>query len=189
MSTEKLVVNIIGYPGCGKSSVCAALASDGFELYRPSDTIRAYAKTHEIVLKGREDYIKIHKALNAEDSMAIIRPVLTSAAKRICMDGMRSPLNLDYLEAQGGLRIVTIALDCPIEERFRRVQADDTRRGTHRAPATLEAFRADELPDYENTDRSLVSMIEMMKRADFTIDAMQPPDAVIAQVRGIVQAA
>ena len=181
----RLVVNIIGYPGCGKSTVCQHLAERGFVVRRPSDVLRAYASEHGIELHGRRDYIHVHHLLNQEDPIAIIRPIIASADPLVCLDGLRSPFLLDELQKQP-FRTVTIALDCPIEERFARVQADDARRGTHRAPATLAAFRADELPDHHNPDRNVANTREMMARAEYTVDAARLPERVLADVDAII---
>jgi adenylate kinase family enzyme len=181
---DKLVINIIGYPGCGKSSVCKLLANNGFYIHRPSDIIRAYAAANRRPLNGRQDYIDVHRAMNLATPYAIVDPVIASGQKQICIDGLRCPVLLDKLQAELP-RVVTIALDCPIEERFRRVQADDARQGTHRAPDSLAAFRADELPDYQNPDRNLPNMQEMMSRAVQTFDAAEvlPQDIATAIIR------
>lgn len=181
----RLVIDVIGFPGSGKSTICKHLAERGFAVRRPSDVLRTYAADHGIELRGRQDYIRVHHLLNKEDPIAIIRPIIASTEPLVCLDGMRSPFLLDELQKQS-FRTVVIALDCPIETRFARVQADDERRGTHRAPITLEAFRADELPDYENPDRNVTNMREMAKRADYAIDAAQSPAQVLAAVDAVI---
>ncbi len=183
--TSKLVVNVIGYPGCGKSSLCALLADQGFYVHRPSDVLRAYAAEHGIQLNGRQDYVKVHHMLNEDNPLAIVIPVISSEQSRICIDGLRSPVLLERLQTEVE-HVVTIALACPIEERFRRIQADDLRRGTHRAPSSLEAFQTDELPDYTNPDRNLPNMTEMMTKADYTIDADQQPLGIAIQLNDIL---
>lgn len=183
---KKSVVVVIGYPGCGKSSVCKLIEEQGYHVHRPSDVIRAYAAQNGHELIGRQDYVDVHHRLNVENPYAIIEPVINSDHDTICIDGLRAPVLLDKLSSE--LPDVTvIALACPIEERFQRVQADDIRKGTHRAPATLEDFRTDELPDYRNPDRNLPNMEEMMARAGYTIDASQSPERVAAEVLAILQ--
>jgi cytidylate kinase len=180
--SDKLVINIVGYPGCGKSSVCSLLAEAGFYIHRPSDVIRAYAAATNHPLTGRQDYVDAHRQMNQTDPYAIVNPVIASEQKLVCIDGLRCPVLLDKLQAELS-NVITVSLECPIEERFRRVQADDVRKGTHRAPADLEAFRADELPDYQNPDRNLPNMQEMTARADFAVDAAHtPPAAIVAEI-------
>lgn len=180
IATEKLVIVIVGYPGCGKSYACQLLAHEGFYVHRPSDVLRTYAKAHGLELKGRQDYIDAHHRLNQENPLAIVEPVIASAQSKICIDGLRAPVLLDTLRQELD-HVRVVALDCPIEERFRRTRADALRSG-HRARATLEDFQADELPDYINPDRNLPNMQEMMSRADYTIDASQPPSEVARQL-------
>jgi len=182
---QKLVVNVIGFPACGKSSVCKHLAERGFFVQRPSDVIRAFAAKHNMVLTAREDYIAAHLALNQENPIAIIEPVLQSSETRICLDGLRSPFLLDRL-LQEPFKTVTIALDCPVEIRYQRMRDDDARKGTHRAPATFEAFIADEQADYYNPDPNVANMGTMMKRADYTIDASKDAETVQRAVDEIV---
>ncbi len=184
--TAKQVIIVIGYPGCGKTSVCAILADQGFHIHRPSDTLRVFAAEQNIQLTGRQDYVDLHHTLNSTRPYAIVEPVIASTEPKICIDGLRSPFLLDKLQSELE-HVVLIALECPIDERFRRVQADDARRGTHRAPADLQSFEADELSDYRNPDRNLPNMVEMMERADFTIDASQPPQKITAQLSVILQ--
>ncbi len=184
--TSKLVINIVGYPGSGKSSVCEPLTDQGFLIHRPSDILRAYAAKHGIQLTGRQDYVNLHRAMNNDNPYFIIEPVINSTDTKICIDGLRCPVLLDKLQAEVR-NVITIALDCPIEERFKRVQTDDIRRNTHRAPANLKAFRADELLDYTNPDRNLPNMEEMMARADYTIDASKTPQQIADDLFAILK--
>lgn len=184
--SSKLIVVIIGYPGCGKSNVCELLADQGFYVHRASDVLRAYAAGRGMKLAGRQDYVDLHHDMNITNPYAIVEPVINSSRPKICIDGLRAPVLLEKLQAEIE-HVITIALDCPIEERFRRVQADDARRGTHRAPASLDDFRADELPDYSNPDRNLPNMVEMMERADYTIDASQSPHEVAALLYAVLE--
>lgn len=183
----KLVVDIIGFPASGKSSICRHLAERGFFVQRPSDVIREFAAKHNISLNGREDYITAHHELNKENPIAIIEPVLHSTENLICLDGMRSPYLLDRL-LEEPFKTIIIALDCPIEIRYQRMRDDDERKGTHRAPATFEAFQADEQPDYYNDDPNVANMGTMMKRADFVVDASQDATAVQQAVDTILDA-
>ncbi len=186
-SASRLVVNIIGYPGCGKSTVCRHLADTyGFWPYRTSDGLRAYAADHGIELEGRQDYIDCHQALNQEDPAALIRPIFASSEPLICVDGLRAPFLLDRLLERPELRVVTIALDCPIEKRYERAQSDDARQGTHRDRRSLADFRADELPDYSNPDPNLPNMTKMMSHANYTVDASGDPHKVERAVDSII---
>ncbi len=182
-SMPKTVIDIIGFAGSGKSSVCEYLVAHyGFSLYRPSDALRAYAKQHGRILSGREDYIKCHEEMIANDPNAIIRPVFESNSQLICLDGMRAPAPFQKLRRELDAKL--IYLHCDIEERFKRTQNDTARTG-HRALPDLETFRSDEAPDYDNPNQQLPNMNAMITLADYTIDASQPYDQVLRQIDAI----
>jgi len=174
----KTIVNLIGYPGSGKTMAAGYLRTEyGFETISPSDTFRAYAAEHSLPLRGRADYLAIHTALLEDDPDAIARPVLECAAPRICLDGMRNVHNIIRIERVNP--VTTIHLDCQIpEERFFRVQRDAARTG-HRVPQTLEAFMAAEATDAPWMD-------DVIARADYTVDALCPPGTVMREIDTIV---
>lgn len=181
---NKLIIDIVGLAGSGKSRLCAALSEQfGLEMYRPSDALRRYAAAHGIELRHRQDYIDIHHTIIADDPLVIIEPVMSSPSERIIMDGMRAPI--PFLRLRESYGAVLIYLDCPDEIRLKRIQSD-TSRDAHRQALTLEALRADEAPDMSNPDRNLPNMIEMKQLADHVIDASKPADEVLAQAQAII---
>jgi dephospho-CoA kinase len=181
---QKLIIDIVGLAGSGKSRLCSFLAETyGFELYRPSDALRKYAKLHGRELNGRQDYIDIHHELIENDPMAIIEPVIVSTATKICLDGMRAPLPFLELREKFGAHL--IYLDCPDEIRLQRMQ-NDTSRDAHRQPPTMESLLADEAPDMQNPNRNLPNMVEMKQLAEYSIDASKPFDEVQAQTREFI---
>jgi cytidylate kinase len=165
---SKLVINLVGYSGAGKSTVCDKLVREhSFSLYRPSDVIRAYAQAHSRALNGNNDYIACLKEMLDRDSDALVRPVLENDSTRICIDGLRSPAHLDHLKR--AVNVYTVALTAPIEVRFERVHADASRSG-HRALPSLAEFTADEAADRYNQDPDLPSVDAIIEMADDTID-------------------
>jgi cytidylate kinase len=173
--SQKTIIDVVGLPGCGKSAICTYMCEKyGFILYRPSDVIREYAKQNNITLANRQDYIECHKALMEADPYAMIRPAMESDSERVCMDGMRAPI--PFLKLRDEYSAKLIYMDCPIELRFERVVADTSRSG-HRVQPTLEAFKADEMPDYANPNRHLPNDHEMKQLADYVLDASQTPEA------------
>lgn len=181
---HKIVIDVVGLGGSGKSKVCEYICDTyGFELYRPSDVLRAYASSHGIRLATRQDYIDIHHRLIEDDPIAIIRPVLESTAQRICLDGMRAPL--PYLELRDRLGAKLIYLDCPAEERLRRIQHDPSRSG-HRVDTDPAAMLANEAPDMANPNRHLPNMAEMRELADYVVDGSQPLEDVKTAVAQII---
>jgi len=180
----RIIVNIVGLPGSGKSTICAYLQkTQSFELYRPSDALRAYAKANNRPLNRRQDYINCHRAMVAQDPDAMIQPVLHSSADKICIDGLRAPSSTKKLQEIYGA--VCIILDCPIEKRFANVQKDPHRSG-HRSQATLEQFQADELPDYHNDDPNLPSMDGIVAIADYRVNSNRPLKEVCQEIDKII---
>lgn len=181
---NQIIVNVVGHAGSGKSSVCDYLVKKyDFTLWRPSDVIREYARSHDIELNNRQDYIDIHKEIIQDDWLGMIRPALESTVPRLCMDGFRAPAPFEHLRKEKGA--VTIYLDCPIEARFTHIQADATRKG-HRVQPSLSEFEADEKPDYTNDDSNLPNMTEMKRLADYIVDANRPFEAILKDMDDII---
>lgn len=182
---SELVIDIVGFPGSGKSSVCNHLVrAYGFSLYRPSDSLRAYAKQHNRTLDGREDYVRVHEELIASDPNAIVQPIYDSNDRLVCLDGMRAPAPFRRLKRELDAKL--IYLECPIEQRFARILSDTSRTG-HRAQPSIEAFQKDESADYHNDNPHLPSMDEMIALADYTIDASQPFDTMLKRIDTIIE--
>lgn len=179
--SQKLIIDVVGLPGCGKSTLCNYLCDTyGFTLYRPSDVLREYAKQHNITLNSRQDYIDCHEIIIKNDPLAMIEPVVESDSALICMDGLRAPAPFLALRKEYGAKL--IYMDCPLGVRFDRTIADITRKG-HRSLPTIEAFEADELADYDNSDSHLPNVMEMKRLADYTLDASGPFDDEVEDVK------
>jgi dephospho-CoA kinase len=172
----RVVVNLIGWPGSGKSTHADQLVHEGFDsIYRASDVMRAYAQEHGITLKGRADYKVCHERLLEGDPDAIVRPVLESSVRLLCVDGLRAPAFASRLKREVGM--YTVALTLPDEVGFRRVKADQGR-PAHRRPDTLEEYLNDIKPDEYSSDGTMVSMRDMFAMADVSIDASRSYDTV-----------
>jgi cytidylate kinase len=180
---ELFRINILGKACSGKSEVTKHLTQNlGFDLYRPSDTIRNYARERGLALHGREDYVAAHAAIFNEDPFAMIRPILESPAERLCIDGLRTPRMITRLRREIGM--VTLALEAPVDVRFaRRLAAAQERVGRDASEiTTLEAFIADEAADDAPGQEHLCAVTAAMELADHAIDAVRPAEAVIDDV-------
>ena len=181
----KIVINIVGLAGSGKSEVSKFLENNlDFFTYKTSDVLRNYAKEHNIELKGRQDYFNCHKLLNKNDPLAIIRPILESKHQRICLDGMRAPA--PFIELRKQLNAVLIFLDVPTHIRYERISKDLARSG-HRVAQSIKHLEEDEAVDYSD-DPYLPNMDRMRDLADYVIDATKPLDTVIDEVKQIIDA-
>jgi adenylate kinase family enzyme len=188
--SERSIVNIIGKAGTGKSTLAAHLAERfGFEIYRPSDTIRAHARDRNIPLKSRQDYVDTHRHMRIEDPYALARPVLTSTTARICIDGLRVPANARLIQKELGLHTIRLASSPEKDaERLQRTLDDAPQRHSRDDAriASLAAFLADETVDENNLDpfEPNIAVVEAM--ADITIHAFQPQETVFAQADAYV---
>jgi cytidylate kinase len=181
---SRLIVDIVGLAGSGKSTVCTALDKDlDFSIHRTSDVLRQYAADHGIQLKGREDYFRIHQKLNQDNPLKIIEEIIDSPDQKICLDGFRAPA--PFLELRQRFGAILIFLEVSDEERLRRIQADNDRSG-HRLAESIEKLLADEAIDYSD-DPNLPNMSEMKHLADHVIDASKPLDEVVEEVKAILK--
>ena len=188
--SERLVVNIIGQAGAGKSTLSKELAKVfGFEIFRPSDSIRAYAKEHEFVLACRADYEACHRRMIGEDSDIITRPIIESDAS-ICIDGLRVIPHAQLLRREVGMR--TLALECAPEECFRRIKAGEEWR-SYRDSSRLNTFAdylRDRASDNDSSDSLAPNVFEVMKMHDLSahpLDANQPADVIFTEAASLLQ--
>lgn len=173
MSQERVLLNVIGHAGAGKSTMCHYLVeTHGFSTYRPSDLLRMRAPIYGIELSSREDYVRCNQLLTAQDPYAIIRPVLESTDSRICIDGLRSPLNMSRLRERGAY---IMALVGDPEVRYQHIR--ESERVGHRKPPTFEDFLADELSEY-STDPRLPNTQAIIDMADYVIEVDQSLDTI-----------
>ena len=173
-----VLLNVIGYAGSGKSQACEYLAdTHGFEVYRPSDTIRTIAPLLGIELKGRSDYARCNLTMVEQQPNFMIQPALDSEATRLCVDGLRSPVNVESLRALG---MKTLALTADVYVRYARVRDAIDREG-HRKPPTMDAFIADESTD-NDTDPRMPNTQAIINSAEYEIDASQPLAVVYRRV-------
>jgi adenylate kinase family enzyme len=185
-------INIIGEAGAGKSTLAAGLAEEGFEVFRPSDVIRAFAQAHSFELRGRHDYVAAHRLMVAEDQYAMIRPLLERDPGDVAIDGLRVLAHANLLERE--LDMHTIALDKPPDmtdeawalECYERVQASKELR-SYRDKAIIDNFAAfqadvaaDRVPGNE-FEPNISDVMAMAQTRGLVIHANQPPETVLEQ--------
>ena len=165
-----IAVNVIGQAGSGKSSVAKYLHDRyDFEVHRPSDVLRDYAKRNQLPLRSRADYAAYHRIITDDDPKAIIRPVLESSAERICLDGLRVIALAQTLKHQIGMR--TVALACPPEICFAHIKsAPDWRQYRDELKIeTLDDYLADIAADSGNLGPLEINVERVMGMADKVI--------------------
>ena len=196
MANELFRVNIIGEVGSGKSSVSQELERDGFEVIRPGDIIRDYARGAGVELGGRKDSVALHREMLEDDPDIIVRPILASPARLLAISGLRVYAHGRRLAQEVGLHTIALGqgalTDDEWEEmRYLRVLQSQPERGYRDLPhlVSRETFRADEDGDRGHTsdlDPNTPRMMAMAQERGATIDASQPLERVVADVRAYI---
>lgn len=182
---ERLFINVIGEPASGKGYICKYLTELGCGLYTPSTTLRLYASVHDLPLNDRGDYRATHQRLLKEDRLAMVTPAVQNPHSDVAIEGLRCMYHVKALKQFGD--VFTVAVECPLEERFRRAMADREGRGG-RDKMTLREFWEDEQPEHYNPDPNELSVRSVMDTADFTIDAFQNNKAQVREIVGNIYA-
>jgi adenylate kinase family enzyme len=190
-------VNVIGEAGAGKSTLATKLAEQGFELFRPSDVIRAFAERESIPLSKRQDYVDLHRKMVAEDPYAMIRPLLERDVEGLVIDGLRVQALAQLLERDFGMH--TIALDKPstmTEEAWANMRHERIRGASHLRTyrdrsiiGHLADFRADEQADRvdgSDFEPHIPNVMAMAGVRGIVIDASLPPEKVLTQAQEYV---
>lgn len=175
--SDKLILQVVGNPGAGKSEVCKHLADTyGFETILVSDLIRSYAARRRLPLHDRNDYKIAHTHMRYELGDDFVpETILATDSKRIAVDGMRVPRHAETLRQHGAL---TMALWCPVQ--IRHLRTVDREQGLDKAD--LDAFKADELAEYENDDPLVQSTLAVMQGADYHINTAGELAVVLGKV-------
>lgn len=179
--SDKLILQVVGNPGAGKSEVCKHLADTyDFETILISDLIRNYAARRRLPLHDRNDYKIAHTHMRHELGDDFIpETILATDSKRIAVDGIRVPRHVETLRQHGAL---TIALWCPIQIRYLRTLNRD--QGLDKSD--FEAFQADERAEYENTDPLVQSTLTVMNGADHHINAAADIAVVLDKIDQVI---
>ncbi len=177
---ERLVLQITGQPGAGKTEACRYLTENyGFTSILVSDLIREYANPRGIILRERADYKFAHSELLRElGQQAISEAVLNTPTDLVCVDGIRVPAHAERLHWYGKI----IALHCPPVIRFERA---NQRKG-ELDKASYEDFLGDEELESRNPDEFVQGTLTVMEMADYDIDSSQPLPQVLDKLDAFI---
>jgi cytidylate kinase len=185
MSQPRVLINVIGKPGTGKSLASEYIAATfKIPISKPSDVLRAYARDHDIPLRLRRDYVACNRALNDISRYAIIAPILSSDDDR-CIDGLRSFGCARYLARTVGMH--TLALVCDDDVRVGRIRL---RQRDEAAAMTPEAIMADEAESEVNSDLFLPNtelVMGMHDVSDSPIDTNRPESEWLEEAVALVR--
>lgn len=182
--SDRTILQITGEPGAGKTDVCAHLAEEyNFSVVRVSDIIRSFARSKDLVLGPRSDYLDVHKQMKDEQGTDIVaRTILGEPASRLCVDGIRVMSDVERLRKAPGAISKVVALHCPAEIRFERTL--QRKSGLDRL--SFEEFLEDDRRDAYNPDPERQNTQAVMDAADYHIDASQPQELVFQAIDEIV---
>lgn len=182
---QRIIINIVGSPGAGKSTLCAHLEEKyHFVTVRPSDAIRIYARDHQIQLARRLDYVMCGQRMKQEDHYVFINTILNNPSQRICIDGLRMPFDMTELRKHGAKMI---ALECSPIERYERAVMRNTDKNASRL-VSFDEFIADEAIDKGHDNPQMPNIEQMILDADYRIDTTKLAlSELIAKVDTIIE--
>jgi dephospho-CoA kinase len=138
MNDKPRLIGLTGTNGAGKGEAAAYFVSKGYAFFSLSDVIR-----EELERRGeeatRDNLIRTGNELRERFGPDVLaRRTMDKVRGPAVIDSIRNTREVAYLRRQGGF--VLIALDAPVEVRFRRTAA----RGRDESASSLEAFQAKE---------------------------------------------
>lgn len=177
---QRIILGLVGKPGSGKTTAGRYLAGQyGFHHYEGSDGLREYAQRKGALLFSPKDYHTFHEKLQQEVGADVLaQAFLARPEQRLVFVGLRALANAKAIQAAGGL---IIALECPIEQRFARVDHNGLK--YHKSFADFQKAEEDAIycPDGYSTE-----IKQIMQVADFTIDTSRPLAATHKQIDALI---
>ena len=173
-----MVIGLTGPNACGKGEVARYLAEQGYVSHSLSDIVREEAQARGLPPE-REHLIRIGQELRRTEGPGVLAErLLPRLGERAVVDSIRAPAEVEVLRAgRGDFHLV--ALDAPVEDRWRRAVARQ-RAGD---ATDLEAFKAQEA--LENRDDPASQQI---LRAMELADARIVNDGTIEALHGRIDA-
>jgi len=159
-----MIIGITGTNGSGKDTVAEYLKKKGFTHYSLSDVIRHELKKHNIE-ETRDNLIMMGNKMREEYGPSVLAAEvkeLMIGNDKFVISSIRNPAEVEELKKMEGFML--IAVDAPIETRFKRVSS----RGRFEGAANLEEFRKKE--ELEMSDDTNAQQIHnVIKIADLLI--------------------
>jgi len=143
---EARLIGLTGTNGAGKGEAAAYFVSKGYAFFSLSDVIR-----EELARRGepatRDNLIRTGNELRAAFGPDVLaRRTMAKVRGPAVIDSIRNAREVAFLRRQPGF--VLLAVDAPIEVRFRRTAA----RGRDESASSLEEFRAKEAEERAGGD-------------------------------------
>ncbi len=153
------LIGLTGTNGAGKGTVASFLIDRGYAYHSLSDILREELAARGIEA-GRDNLIRIGNELRGRFGPDVLaRRTWAKIQGPSVIDSIRNAKEIEFFRSREGF--VLVAVDAPIEIRFRRVQA----RGRDESASTLEDFRHKEEQEMAGND-STQQLARCMAMAD-----------------------
>jgi len=159
-----LIIGLTGTFASGKDTVAEYLEKRGFEHFSLSDEIRKIASERKIITT-RDNLRELGNTLRNEFGADYLpkRVLKRAKGKKILISSIRQPAEINYLKKRGNF--VLIAVDAPIEIRFKRLK----RRSRSGDPKTLRGLIEKEKKEMQSKGKNVQKLHECMLRADYIV--------------------
>lgn len=159
-----MIIGLTGTFAAGKDTVAEYLQEKGFEHFSCGDEIRAIAK--ERGMEGdRDAQRRLGNELRDEFGPAYLaeRIMKKTTKPNVVIAGIRQPAEIKYLKSHDNFYL--IAIDAPIEIRFKRMQ-ERNRAGD---PQTVDELVEKEKKEMESIGKNAQKIHECMEMADVVV--------------------
>lgn len=177
----RIILALVGNPGSGKTAIGRYLANrHGFYHFEGSDGIREHAQREGSLLFSRREYSDFHRTLQQKHGKDVLaRTLLERPEDRLVFVGIRSVDNARTLQAAGG---VVIALDCPLEIRFGRVDHSGLK-----YEKTIEEFKKTEDREMYSPDGYGADVMRVVEIADRKLDTSTPMEVTEKVIDALIE--
>ncbi len=174
----ELLLAFVANANAGKSDAIKHVATKYcLPVASGSVVIQAMACERGERLVARENFATFQKRMRDEVSPTFFMDIALQSrdGSGLVVDGLRNFNDYELFQSVGG---ITVAMWCPIEDRFER----GLERGSPKDAAELEAFARAEAPEYDDPDPRGIHILPIMQMADYSIDATKPQPVVFAAI-------
>lgn len=133
------------------------------------------------MLSAREDYSTFQKQMRDEVSPTFYMDEALEMREEggLLIDGLRNFDDYQLFKSVGG---ITIALWCPLEDRFTR----GLKRGSNKDATNIENFKRAEASEYDDPDPRGIHLLRIMQMADYHVDGSKTQQEVSLAVDTII---